>query len=114
MTRPRLCSILFTGMLGKFLFRGGTMARLVNLRELKVGQKGRIAKVEAEGIVNQRIRDMGLIPGATVTVIGRAPLKDPVALRIAGVTISLRNSEADHIQVELPEKAGKKQPKSGN
>lgn len=83
------------------------MGKFVNLREMKVGQKGKIARVEAQGIVNQRIRDMGLIPGATVSVIGRAPLKDPVALRIAGVTISLRNKEADHIQVELPDE-GKK------
>lgn len=81
------------------------MSKLVSLREMKVGQKGKIAKVEAQGIVNQRIRDMGLIPGATISVVGRAPLKDPVALRISGVTISLRNKEADFIQVELPEEA---------
>lgn len=83
------------------------MARTVNLREMKVGQSGRIARVEAEGIVNQRIRDMGLIPGASVSVVGRAPLKDPVALRISGVTISLRNKEADHITVELQEDSPK-------
>ena len=36
--------------------------------------------------------------GTTVSVVGRAPLKDPVALRLSGVTISLRNSEADYHQ----------------
>ncbi|KAF5043543.1 FeoA domain protein [anaerobic digester metagenome] len=46
---------------------------------------------------------MGLIPGTEVTVIGRAPLKDPVALRLKGFTLTLRNSEADFITVELPE-----------
>ena len=51
--------------------------------------------------VNRRIRDMGLIPGTTVSVVGRAPLKDPVALRLSGVTISLRNSEADYIKVDV-------------
>lgn len=84
------------------------MNRTMSLRQLKVGEKGKIAKIEAHGEVNQRIRDMGLIPGATVSVVGRAPLKDPVALRLAGVTISLRNSEADHIQVEVPESEEKK------
>lgn len=79
------------------------MSRVVSLREMAVGQKGKITKVAARGEVNQRIRDMGLIPGASVAVVGRAPLKDPVALRIGGVTISLRNKEADFIQVELPE-----------
>lgn len=78
------------------------MGRIISLREMKVGQKGKIAKVEAQGEVNQRIRDMGLIPGAAVSVVGRAPLKDPVALRLSGITISLRNREADHIKVELP------------
>lgn len=81
---------------------------VVSLRQLKVGQSGKIARVEAQGIVNQRIRDMGLIPGATVSVVGRAPLKDPVALRIGGVTISLRNKEADYITVELLEETQKK------
>lgn len=79
------------------------MGKIMNLRELKVGESGRITRVEAQGIVNQRIRDMGLIPGAKVTVVGHAPLKDPVALRISGVTISLRNKEADYISVELPD-----------
>lgn len=76
--------------------------QIVNLREMKVGQKGKIAKVEAKGETNQRIRDMGLIPGASVAVVGRAPLRDPVALRLSGVTISLRNKEADYIKVEIP------------
>ena len=79
------------------------MSQVVNLRQMYVGQKGKIATVEALGEMNRRIRDMGLIPGASIAVVGRAPLKDPVALRISGVTISLRNSEADYIMVDLPE-----------
>lgn len=75
---------------------------VISLRQMKVGQKGKIAKVEAKGETNQRIRDMGLIPGASVAVVGRAPLRDPVALRLSGVTISLRNKEADFIKVEIP------------
>lgn len=79
------------------------MGKSINLRSMRVGEKGKIARIEAQGIINQRIRDMGLIPGASITVVGKAPLKDPVALRLGGVTIALRNSEADHISVELPE-----------
>ena len=84
------------------------MAEVINLRQMKVGQRGKIARVEAQGIINQRIRDMGLIPGAPVAVIGKAPLKDPVALRLSGITIALRNKEADYIQVELPAEESKK------
>ena len=77
------------------------MSQIVNLRQMQVGQQGKIAAVEALGEMNRRIRDMGLIPGTTVSIVGRAPLKDPVALRLSGVTISLRNSEADFIKDDL-------------
>ena len=77
------------------------MSQIVNLRQMQVGQQGKIAAVEALGEMNRRIRDMGLIPGTTVSIVGRAPLNDPVALRLSGVTISLRNSEADFIKVDL-------------
>ncbi|EFL84919.1 MAG: FeoA family protein [Desulfovibrio fairfieldensis] len=77
------------------------MSQIVSLRQMHVGQQGKIATVEALGEMNRRIRDMGLIPGTTVSVVGRAPLKDPVALRLSGVTISLRNSEADYIKVDV-------------
>lgn len=77
------------------------MSQIVNLRQMQIGQQGKIAAVEALGEMNRRIRDMGLIPGTTVSIVGRAPLKDPVALRLSGVTISLRNSEADFIKVDL-------------
>ena len=77
------------------------MSQIVNLRQMQVGQQGKIAAVKALGEMNRRIRDMGLIPGTTVSIVGRAPLKDPVALRLSGVTISLRNSEADFIKVDL-------------
>ena len=77
------------------------MSQIVSLRQMHVGQQGKVATVEALGEMNRRIRDMGLIPGTTVSVVGRAPLKDPVALRLSGVTISLRNSEADYIKVDV-------------
>ena len=78
------------------------MTKNINLREMSVGQKGIIRNINANGIINQRIRDMGLVPGAQVTVLGKAPLKDPVALRIFDTTIALRNREADFIKVEIP------------
>lgn len=73
----------------------------MGLRELKAGQKASIAQVLAEGELGRRIRDMGLIPGTALQVVGRAPLRDPVALRLFGVTLALRNREADYITVEV-------------
>ena len=49
--------------------------------------------------MGRRIRDMGLVPGTQVKVVGRAPLQDPIALRLSGVTISLRGSEAGYIRI---------------
>jgi ferrous iron transport protein A len=44
---------------------------------------------------------MGLVPGKEIRVMGKAPLRDPVSLRIMGFTLTLRNNEADHIKVEV-------------
>ena len=70
------------------------------LRRLAVGQKAEIIEVRASGEMGRRIRDMGLVPGTQLMVVGRAPLADPVAVRMKGFTLSLRNSEADYISVE--------------
>ena len=71
----------------------------IGLRQLQVGQRARIVAVGASGELGRRIRDLGLTPGTIVAVIGRAPLRDPVALRLKAFTLTLRNSEADHITV---------------
>lgn len=75
--------------------------REIRLREMQAGQKGQIVNVSAINELGRRIRDMGLIPGVTVELIGCAPLRDPVALRLFGVTLALRNREADYITVEV-------------
>lgn len=75
---------------------------LIPIRGMRVNQKGTIRKIAAKDELGRRIRDMGLIPGAEFMVVGRAPLNDPVALRMSGgYTITLRNSEADHILCEV-------------
>lgn len=75
------------------------MGNAICLRKAKVNQMFKIVTVSADGELGRRIRDMGLIPGTECKVIGRAPLKDPVALRLKDFTLTLRNSEADHITV---------------
>lgn len=77
------------------------MADTVSLRSLKKGQYAVIAAIAAEGEMGRRIRDMGLVPGVEIQVVGRAPLEDPVAVRLLGFTLTLRNKEADYISVRL-------------
>ncbi len=76
---------------------------IVPLRKMSKGQKGVIHKVSASGELGRRIRDMGLVPGTPFRVQGRAPLQDPVAIRIRNFTLTLRNSESDYIEVEVDE-----------
>jgi len=68
---------------------------------MKENQMGTIAEIKIGGELGRRIRDMGLVPGTEVKVLGRAPLNDPVALRVRGFTLTLRNNEADFIEMEI-------------
>ena len=57
------------------------MAR-IKVRNMQVNQEGTIASVKVGGELGRRIRDMGLVPGTPIKIQGRAPLFDPVALRV--------------------------------
>jgi ferrous iron transport protein A len=78
----------------------------MNLRRMRTGQSGIISAVKIGGSLGLRIREMGLVPGTEIMLTGRAPLYDPVKLRINGQTLTLRNSEADYIDVETEPEAG--------
>ena len=75
----------------------------MNLRQMKDNQEGMIASIKVTGDLGRRLRDMGLVPGTEIRIQGRAPLYDPVALRVGGATLTFRNSEADYIEVEVEE-----------
>ncbi len=75
------------------------MVSPVSLRTLTANQQATIAAITADGEMGRRIREMGLIPGVAIQIVGRAPLRDPVALRLMGFTLTLRNNEADFILV---------------
>ncbi len=76
---------------------------VIPMRRMSSRQRGVIAKVKANGELGRRIRDMGLVPGTPVEIQGRAPLKDPVAIRVRDFVLTLRNNEADHILVQVDE-----------
>lgn len=76
------------------------MARIM-MRRMNKNQSGTIVAVKVAGELGRRIREMGLVPGTQIVIQGRAPLNDPVALRVMGGTLTLRNNEADLIEVEV-------------
>ena len=73
----------------------------INLRNMAINQTGTIVSVRVGGELGRRIREMGLVPGTEITIKQRAPLNDPVALRVMDGTLTLRNDEADYIEVEV-------------
>lgn len=73
----------------------------INLRQMKKDQSGVISAIKVGGELGLRMREMGLVAGTKITIQGRAPLNDPVALRIMGGILTLRNNEADHITVTV-------------
>ena len=73
----------------------------ITLRNMAIHQTGTIVAVRVGGELGRRIREMGLVPGTEITVKQRAPLNDPVALRVMDGTLTLRNNEADYIEVEV-------------
>jgi ferrous iron transport protein A len=73
----------------------------IPLRQMQINQTGTIASIKARGELGTRLRDMGLVPGKEIRIQGKAPLYDPVSLRIMGFTLTLRNNEPDHILVEV-------------
>jgi ferrous iron transport protein A len=75
----------------------------INLRQMSDNQAGTIVAIKVAGDLGRRIRDMGMVPGTDIKIQGRAPLYDPVALRVRGATLTLRNNEADYIEVEVEE-----------
>ncbi len=70
------------------------------LKEVKVGEKATIKKLNGEGAVKRRIMDMGLTKGTEVYVRKVAPLGDPIELTVRGYELSLRKADADLIDVE--------------
>jgi len=73
----------------------------MTLDEVKRGQECKIVDITSEGIMGQRLLDMGFIPGTRIKVIRNAPLVDPVEFLLKGYHISLRHSEAKQVEVNL-------------
>ena len=71
----------------------------MTLKELAVGKSAVIEKVGGKGALRQHFLDMGMIPGAEVTVVKLAPMGDPMELQVHGYELTLRLAEADQIDV---------------
>ncbi|MBR1629932.1 MAG: 50S ribosome-binding GTPase, partial [Lachnospiraceae bacterium] len=71
----------------------------MTIKDLEIGQSARIDAVGGEGALRQHFLDMGVIPGAVVTLVKLAPMGDPMELRIHGYELTLRVADAEKISV---------------
>ncbi|MDR2887135.1 MAG: ferrous iron transport protein B [Bacteroidales bacterium] len=72
----------------------------MTLFDLEEGEEGIILKIKGRGRFRQRLSEMGFVVGKKIKVIRKAPLRDPVEYMIMGYNLSLRNSEAQLIEVD--------------
>lgn len=76
----------------------------MKLSELQIGKSGVIKDVGGSGALRQHFLDMGMIPGAEVTVVKLAPMGDPMELQVHGYELTLRLAEAAQIGIDSIEK----------
>lgn len=78
----------------------------MTLGELGTGRTAKLIKVGGEGALRQHLLDMGLIPGAEVTLVKFAPMGDPIELRVHGYELTIRLADARNILIEEIEASG--------
>ena len=76
----------------------------MTLRDLKPGETARVTVVGGEGALRLHFLDMGVIPGAEITLVKYAPMGDPMELLVSGYELTLRLDDAARIEVERIEK----------
>lgn len=72
----------------------------MTLKDIKVGHRAKVLKVNGEGAIKRRIMDMGITKGVEIYVRKVAPLGDPMELFVRGYELSLRKADAQMIDVE--------------
>jgi Fe2+ transport system protein FeoA len=75
----------------------------MRLNELPIGQKAKIAKVNGEGALRDRLLDMGLTPRTEIMIRKVAPMGDPIEVELRGYELTLRIHDAKKIEVNTEE-----------
>jgi len=70
-----------------------------SLSQLRIGESAVIAEITGDDSLAMRLMEMGLLEGEPITLVGYAPLGDPIEFEVRGYRISLRATEAERILV---------------
>jgi ferrous iron transport protein A len=74
---------------------------LTALDALAIADRGRVVRVHGTDEISLRLLEMGLTPGVEVTLVGVAPLGDPLELEVRGYRLSIRRAEAARVEIAL-------------
>ncbi|MGC4065451.1 MAG: FeoA domain-containing protein [Polyangiaceae bacterium] len=72
----------------------------MTLADARVGTTVTIERIAGNGSFRRRLLELGLLPGTPVTVVGIAPLRDPLELLVRGANLSIRRAEAIQVAVD--------------
>jgi ferrous iron transport protein A len=72
---------------------------IVTLKDMKPGQKAKVLKINHGGNLSRRLFQIGLIPGAELTVISQHPFKGPVVFELGNATFALGQGVAGAVEV---------------
>jgi ferrous iron transport protein A len=84
------------------------------LSQLLPGQYGKLASLNPERAVDQRLMALGLLPGMVLKLVRRAPLGDPLAIEFGGQVVSLRLAEAESLIVDVAADCPVQRPKKSS
>ena len=82
----------------------------MKLNQLEIGESAVIEAVGGKGALRQHFLDMGVIPGAEITLIKYAPMGDPIEFRIHGYELTLRLADAEKIVINKTKKHSESRP----
>jgi len=71
------------------------------LKEFKPGEVGTVIRITGKGGIRRRLLDMGITPGAEISMRKVAPLGDPIEITVRGYQLSLRKTEAEIVLMNI-------------
>ncbi len=77
-----------------------TVATMANLTECTKGCRATVVKLNARGALKQRLVSFGVMKGAKLTLLGYAPAKKTVEIKVGRMRLALRKEEAEMIEVQ--------------
>ncbi len=81
-----------------------SVTELKTLDQLSIGERAEVVKISISGRTKRKLMDMGLSSGAVLVVKGKAPMGDPIEIKIRGYNLTLRESEAEKVKVKVVNK----------